>query len=62
MTAVLETMADRANMLSQQVKRDIIYFGLGANVSVDNLSHYLKVDKEIVKHILKTYKLKYGSN
>ena len=62
MTAVLETIADRASMLSQQVKRDIIYFGLGANVAVEDLSHYLKVDQEVVKYILKAYKLKYGSN
>ena len=62
MITVLETVADRANALSQQVKRDIIYFGLGANVSIGDLSLYLKVDKEVVKYVLKTYKLKYGSN
>ena len=60
MTTLLKTAADKANALSQQTKRDIIYFGLGANVSVEDLSHYLKVDRKVVKHVLKAYKRKFG--
>ena len=35
--------------------KDIIFFGLGANVSVEDLSKYLKVDKELVKEVIKGY-------
>lgn len=41
--------------LSPQVKRDIIYFGLGARVPVSYLSEYLKVDKEIINIVTKNY-------
>ena len=42
-----------------QTQKDIIYFGLGARVSISDLSHYLKVDREVVKSILKSYADKY---
>lgn len=50
----------RIQNLDKKVQRDIIYFGLGAQVSVQDLSQYLKVDKEVVKYVLAQYKKKVG--
>lgn len=46
-------------IVPKQTQKDIIYFGLGARVSISDLSHYLKVDREVVKSILKSYADKY---
>lgn len=41
--------------LSQKVKRDIIYFRLGAGVSYKDITQYMHVDKEVAEKVIENY-------
>lgn len=42
--------------LPAKTKSLIIYYGIGANVSIKDMSYYFKVDKEVVKRVMENYK------
>ena len=54
-----EHLENALRRLSPKIKKEIIYFGLGAGVRVRNLSKNLKVELPIVQEVIRRYKEKY---